>query len=391
MVCSSHREYDFNEAELKVAELASQPMLPAVPLHPTPMHPVTADIRDIETATIQGFSYILNSETLLQEAGAQAALKGWVQLLAMTHPVSMCKKGSVMLASNFDQVWPESAHSPRPSLGKFHVCGKKAQPTDWHGCQGSRPNTRGYTCGLWQLLHATTVNLPEDGGQFWVASMKGYISNFFQCSLCAHHFTLRISKDDAAGVRTRRDAVLWLWRVHNEVNRRLANEEEKYNTGDPQFPKTEWPPQQLCPDCQKAATDPNLPIAWNEDQVVPFILRYYGAAPAHHQASSLKQEISKLHVNGTGSVPTYHIGGDPIPQTVPTKFPSIRATGGVADPGGSVRLAGRPGRRSSSVPVLSMATPLHISAGLLLVAAAYVALERLRSFRQLPRSAASSQ
>jgi hypothetical protein len=54
---------------------------------------------------------------------------------------------------------------------------------DWTSCQGSQPESRGYTCGLWMLLHSLAARLPEEGnsGALWLTSVKGFIKNFFQC------------------------------------------------------------------------------------------------------------------------------------------------------------------------------------------------------------------
>lgn len=57
-----------------------------------------------------------------------------------------------------------------------------------------------------------------------MSAVRGYIANFFQCSDCSKHFTARISKPDAGEVATRRDAVLWIWGVHNEVGREGLSE-----------------------------------------------------------------------------------------------------------------------------------------------------------------------
>lgn len=58
---------------------------------------------------------------------------------------------------------------------------------------------------------------------------------------------------EAAAVKTRRSAVLWLWRAHNEVNERLAVIERKYghsSTGDAAYPKVQWPTKSACPQCR---------------------------------------------------------------------------------------------------------------------------------------------
>lgn len=44
----------------------------------------------------------------------------------------------------------------------------------WRSCKGSRDNTRGYTCGLWQLLHSLAARLEdqEHGGAFWMHTVR---------------------------------------------------------------------------------------------------------------------------------------------------------------------------------------------------------------------------
>lgn len=49
------------------------------------------------------------------------------------------------------------------------------------------------------------------------ACCRGYIKHFFQCTDCAKHFTEMASEKPAQNVLTRKDAVLWGWRAHNEV------------------------------------------------------------------------------------------------------------------------------------------------------------------------------
>jgi thiol oxidase len=65
-----------------------------------------------------------------------------------------------------------------------------------------------------------------------------------------------------------------------QVNKRLAKQELQDHSGDPFFPKTQWPPPELCPLCrvprlvtgQAAEQDPE----WNEDEVYRFLLNFYG-------------------------------------------------------------------------------------------------------------------
>ena len=46
-------------------------------------------------------------------------------------------------------------------------------------CQGSKPGTRGYTCGLWLLLHslAARVEPATSGGAVWMSAVKCELPN----------------------------------------------------------------------------------------------------------------------------------------------------------------------------------------------------------------------
>ena len=41
---------------------------------------------------------------------------------------------------------------------------------------------------------------------------------FFQCSDCAKHFTEMASTPEALAVSSHREAVLWMWRAHNQAS-----------------------------------------------------------------------------------------------------------------------------------------------------------------------------
>lgn len=74
-----------------------------------------------------------------------------------------------------------------------------------------------------------------------------------------------------------RDFALWLWTAHNKVNKRLMKTESSLGTIDPKFPKTIWPPKQLCPACyaNKNQTE-NSHINWDHDEVFKFLIGHYG-------------------------------------------------------------------------------------------------------------------
>ena len=64
-----------------------------------------------------------------------------------------------------------------------------------------------------------------------------------------------------------------------QVNERVADEEFKDHSGDPFFPKVQWPPPELCPLCRapsvtagagKGVSDAEP--EWNEDEVCRLLL-----------------------------------------------------------------------------------------------------------------------
>lgn len=65
--------------------------------------------------------------------------------------------GSTVLLCSVVHLGPRAAHTLNTSLF-FQISGifltRKVQ---WVGCQGSRPELRGYSCSLWKLFHTLTV------------------------------------------------------------------------------------------------------------------------------------------------------------------------------------------------------------------------------------------
>uniref|UniRef100_A0ABI8ANU6 Sulfhydryl oxidase n=2 Tax=Felis catus TaxID=9685 RepID=A0ABI8ANU6_FELCA len=150
----------------------------------------------------------------------------------------------------------------------------------WVGCQGSRPEFRGYTCALWKLFHTLTVQAgahPEalDGTGFEgdpqavLQSIRRYVRTFFGCKECAEHFE-ELAKESMDSVRSADQAILWLWKKHNLVNNRLAG----HLSEDPKFPKVPWPSPDLCPACHEEVKGLH---SWNEGQVLLFLKQHYGS------------------------------------------------------------------------------------------------------------------
>uniref|UniRef100_A0A8C3XUE8 Sulfhydryl oxidase n=1 Tax=Chelydra serpentina TaxID=8475 RepID=A0A8C3XUE8_CHESE len=147
----------------------------------------------------------------------------------------------------------------------------------WVGCQGSKLHFRGYPCSLWTLFHLLTVQAtrhpvspPPPGPLEVLGAMRGYIRSFFGCRECAQHFEgMAVKSMDK--VRSVDQAALWLWSRHNRVNARLAGTE----TEDPEFPKLQWPPPDLCPACHGVV---NRRHVWDEAAVLRFLKAHFSPA-----------------------------------------------------------------------------------------------------------------
>ena len=96
------------------------------------------------------------------------------------------------------------------------------------------------------------------------------MEHFFGCSACSSHF-LKMAESIDGHVKSARDAVLWLWQAHNEVNKRLAGDDSE----DPAHRKVPFPPKPLCPDCQISESQDGK-IKWDKDKVLAFLLQFYG-------------------------------------------------------------------------------------------------------------------
>lgn len=154
----------------------------------------------------------------------------------------------------------------------------------WVGCQGSKSELRGYSCGLWTLFHYLTVRAANSDATNdpleVLRAIHGYAKHYFGCTHCSEHFQEMAERRNIWQVGSKNEAVLWLWEAHNEVNRRLAGD----NTEDPAFPKVQFPTEEMCELCHRPQPDfpsepsihnneSNQPIAWNREEVLFYLRR----------------------------------------------------------------------------------------------------------------------
>ncbi|GBF96297.1 hypothetical protein Rsub_09092 [Raphidocelis subcapitata] len=275
---------------------------------------------DVTSATWMLFDQIVSSQPDMQ---ARTSLRALLDLWAVGHPVARCRRQAQASASRFESIWilglkyksldqlrslqpcnvrpsgaPGAAGKSLPTApahGDGGASGGGGEGPPWAMCQGSTPEARGFTCGLWMMFHTVAARLPEThGGRLLIEALEGFANHFFFCKVCQKHFKSMLSRPEAQAVVSRRDGVLWLWKAHNEVNARLARVESEHggsSSGDPQHPKRQWPTPAACPGCRRR-TQPGAAAAgvpafeWNEDRVLDFLDDAYAGNPGDAGASN---------------------------------------------------------------------------------------------------------
>ncbi|XP_060141813.1 sulfhydryl oxidase 1 [Globicephala melas] len=128
-----------------------------------------------------------------------------------------------------------------------------ADKVNWVGCQGSQPHFRGFPCSLWVVFHFLTTEAARQDvdhsretvkAQEILQAIRGYVRFFFGCRACAGHFE-QMATESVHQVGNLSSSILWFWSRHNKVNARLAGAPSE----DPEFPKVQWPPRELCSAC----------------------------------------------------------------------------------------------------------------------------------------------
>ncbi|CAH2037599.1 unnamed protein product [Thlaspi arvense] len=256
-------------------KFGNEHLLPNISDHEQISHAV----HDIEEATEEAFDIILAHKAIKSSETGVSFIR-FLQLLVAHHPSRRCRKGSAEILVNFGDMCPSGECSydqdsavNATTLRNFHICGKDVPRGYYIFCRGSKNETRGFSCGLWILMHSLSVRIEDGESQFAFTTICDFINNFFMCDECRRHF-----HDMCLSVKTpfkkSRDIVLWLWSTHNKVNERLKKDEASLGTGDPKFPKMTWPPKQLCPSCHLSSTEKT--IDWDHDEVYKFLKKYYG-------------------------------------------------------------------------------------------------------------------
>ncbi|KAG2486051.1 hypothetical protein HYH03_015258 [Edaphochlamys debaryana] len=242
-------------------------------------------LADVEGATLTLWNIIATTPKLHRGAEKRGALKEVLAGWAAAHPSAKCKSNTRRIVGDFERLWaPDLEEAPAAFLA-LQPCGPPAGLAwrgQWGACKGSQPDSRGFSCGLWFLIHTMAFRLPDGAGAAAPAAammswLLAFTRHFFMCEPCQKHFTALLTSAGARAVTDRRQLALWLWASHNEVNERLRGIETKYGhstTGDPEWPKELWPVPERCPACRGPDG------AWVEAEVWAYLQRAYGAGSA---------------------------------------------------------------------------------------------------------------
>ncbi|CAF1153829.1 unnamed protein product [Adineta steineri] len=152
---------------------------------------------------------------------------------------------------------------------------------EFNHCNGSDPSKRGYTCSLWLLFHSMTVKqaiLAEENKlpanvqpPDMIISIREFIRKFFLCEECVKHFT-NMTANAENEINSYKESVLYIWRGHNTVNKRLRDDEL---TNDPAWPKVPFPTKQECNSCVRQVDENNDAVEYDENETYNYLKDYY--------------------------------------------------------------------------------------------------------------------
>ncbi|KAG2768120.1 hypothetical protein PC129_g3003 [Phytophthora cactorum] len=219
-------------------------------------------------------------ENVLEGERYEVALM-WVEALAASFPMKKNRQVLAMLVESMKtsnhwnhadwkvllRKWKEVAIGKTFPVNLF----TSSEDTNWAFCKT-------YTCGLWTLFHSITVSdvkaSKKGVTQPWkpsriMAAIRLYVKNFFGCEECREHFMLSnpesVIAELAASDKEGPHAVaMWIWKMHNTVNKSLK--------------KQQWPSKTACPICYVENGEPISldPVRLHEDEIVAYVTSAYG-------------------------------------------------------------------------------------------------------------------
>ncbi|KAK0407537.1 hypothetical protein QR680_019250 [Steinernema hermaphroditum] len=243
------------------------------------------------------------------EGDNMAALKGWIHALKKYVPGTVPIRRffyrldewlQIQMSPISSEQWTAKINEIQDSIG--HPLPINAT---WVACRGSKSYLRGYTCGLWTLMHAVTVEAYKQDGQNpqfkpvidVLEPFHQFIFHYLSCSECAKNFDKLTQNNHLSQVTRAEDVIMWLWRGHNNVNKRLSGAAGD----DPSFPKRQFPPQEICHECVDASGN------YDEAQVLQFMIRYYADIRSDEMIEKNEYKMSEFEKGKLQKVAIKHL------------------------------------------------------------------------------------
>ena len=207
-------------------------------------------ILDASLSFVAGLKYgvFMSSDSLTTKQ--KDALKGWLDLMSVSLPPEWG------LHSLIDELNDNTESISQSNENLLRILRKHLLPRRVWSPSCMRPGSpQGFSCGMWKLLHTSTVGIAEQRGGLNLVqagvvdsgtriftpadaadTIREYLAHFFGCIECRNHFLAQYDQcsfrrcdrlTDNAPVATAEDwkqLALWLWEVHNGVSVHVAHE-----------------------------------------------------------------------------------------------------------------------------------------------------------------------
>ncbi|RLN88422.1 hypothetical protein BBJ28_00019873 [Nothophytophthora sp. Chile5] len=233
-------------------------------------------LRDAGTTAMFTFENSFFMGTTVLEGERYDAALMWVEALAAAFPMEENRAALMTLADGMKQQKRWDQTDWNQLLKKWKpVAQSMSYPTNLFKSGDELAFCTTYTCGLWTLFHSISVSDAKifSLGKAWkpssiMAAIRLFVKYFFGCEECRQHFLManpegvikKLATSDAEGPHA---VVLWIWKMHNTVNKVLT--------------KGQWPSRDACPTCYvengKALSLDEAQL--HEDEIVAYVTSVY--------------------------------------------------------------------------------------------------------------------
>ena len=244
------------------------------------------------------------------------ALFEWLALLKKTLPASWTEMHVLLtqLIRNFRYITKKESYVMK-ILDKH-----PPKATQWSESCSKREPGQGFTCGLWEIIHAATVGVLPFNRNAVVQkhllvpsavakTIRDYIEYFFHCDDCRRNFLTMFDScghDHCNRLKTKtklglveatldwEQPALFFYEVHNAVNVRLMKEKAAREEWEPSRQNeldVQWPPQYECRPCWKQDANGNL--LWEDKMVIQYLRLEYGIRDS--EIATFRKQLAEMN------------------------------------------------------------------------------------------------